>query len=100
MQELEIGKYDIRQSDEGEIAIIIPNVNDLEYIQSIDLVVVDVENDKLEIIYSYDDVVDRKLSLRDVSVATRFMIKGAEDINIIELMSEDTMLYKATHVIT
>jgi hypothetical protein len=98
MQILEIGTYEVRKSDEGEVAIVVPNVNDMEYIQSIDLVSINVADGDLNINYSYEDNIDRKLKLKDVSISTQYMIKGASLVNVVELMHEETMVYQVTDI--
>ncbi len=89
MQKLELKDFTIRKSKEGETALIIPSVNDMEYIQSLSEVRFVVNDDTLEILYVFNEEIERELHLKDISIGASFYLKNIEELHIFEIGEEE-----------
>jgi hypothetical protein len=96
MQIIELDNYNIRESEENEIGIFIPNVNNIEYINTLDKVNLEFSDNILEINYMFNDIVERKIIINGLSTSIRYLIQNAINVSIVEMLEDHTVCYSVT----
>lgn len=96
MQIIEIDNYNIRESEENEIGIFIPNVNNIEYINTLDNVKFEFLDNNLEINYIFNGIIERKIIIKGLSVSIRYLIQNAIEVCIIEMLENHTVCYSVS----
>lgn len=96
MQTLESDIYSIRKmKEDGSYIIIIAHMNQPEYLQTVEAIKMEVENNILYIDYIKEGEVKRTIQFSDLSVANIFDIKQKESIVICEMFEDIEISYEA-----
>ena len=89
----EIKLYEFRKDIDGTLLLLIPSVNDSEYIKKVSDVVCKVIDKDLVISYNNRGYTEKKVIIRDVSMLTKYALQIKSSVKIVEIDNMETIEY-------
>lgn len=98
MQKLTIDLFEIRESEDGRIAICIPSVNSFEYIEKTQTVELAVNGNIVNINYYQDGAIHRQIIIKDLKIRTLIMLLKSDAVVVLEIVEDKSFTYPVTEI--